>query len=45
MFNLFKIGSLDRARTDTLIIIEVDFLTTMIFITNIDILFVVWTFP
>ena len=44
MFNLFKIGSLDRARTDTLLL-EVDFLTTMIFITNIGILFVVWTFP
>lgn len=44
MFNLFKIGSLDQARTDTLLL-EVDFLTTIVFTTNIDILFVVWTFP
>lgn len=44
MFSLFKIGSLDRTRTGTPLL-EVDFLTTMIFITNIDVLFVVWTFP
>ena len=44
MFSLFKIGSLDRTRTDTPLL-EADFLTTIVFTTNIDILFVVWTFP